>query len=97
MSLAADVYYELSLVGLAPAVPFAAADAKWRECVLRAVGDSDDLQTELDASNARNERLEESRDQLRDEVRALTSDLKKMTKDRDRLAKAAAENQTVSP
>ena len=88
MSLAADVYHELSLVGLAPPVPFVATDDRWREAILKAVGESDDLQTENEDLNQRNERLDGRNAELREQVRALESDLKNMTQERDRLAKA---------
>jgi hypothetical protein len=96
VSLAADVYHELSIVGLATAVPFVAADSKWREAILSAVGESDDLKEELREAELRIERIEESREGLREEVRSLTADLKSMTKERDRLANIVMK-ESVSP
>lgn len=87
MSLAADVYHELTLVGLAPPVHFAAADSKWRDAINKAIGDADDLSDQLEELEAKTERIAESRSALREQVRALELCLKNMTNERDRLAK----------
>ncbi len=47
MSLATDIYFELTQAKLAPDVPFAAAPDEWRAALLRGVGDNDDLPEQL--------------------------------------------------
>lgn len=39
MSLASDIYFELTLAGLAPSVPFCAAPEVWWEAIERGVKD----------------------------------------------------------
>ncbi len=46
MSIAADIYFELTQAKLAPDVPFCAAPDKWREALIRGAGDADDAVSE---------------------------------------------------
>lgn len=57
MSLAADIYFELTQAKLAPDVPFCAAPDQWRESMIRAVGGADDWKSQCVALDSDNFRL----------------------------------------
>lgn len=66
MSLAADVYFELSIRGLAPSVPFVAAPDVWREPLLKAIGDADDLCADITEAYRAESRAKEDADSARE-------------------------------
>lgn len=85
MNLADEIYFQLTLAGLAPAVPFSSAPPRWREVLLLATDGYDGAtehinQLELECAGLceLTISLEKARDSARREAEGLQSQLKNL-------------------
>jgi hypothetical protein len=60
MSIAADIYFELTQAKLAPDVPFCAAPDQWREALSRGIGDAQYMIDDMHGIVRENAELEEA-------------------------------------